>query len=476
MLVANFTSKIPTMGNTKTYEDWSTYLGAKPYRFGVVARLYPQNTINFITDGMRNIFYNDAKGGSKFQTVNSLFYEWNIETNQVKKIEFADVPSGSGESGNEITMAFKENYYQKYDIFMIDESRQQCQVVSRPIRKSDNYWEVQVRLIDNDYSSILDETACQPGMTTTWKSMATVELSEEGYSKFMSSFEKHRNVMTTFRADISWSSLYAAQESMFMSVADDKDASKSEGVYKMLKKEKELMESFMYGLNTGLLCNKGNVDKDMRATISDPDTGRPIYIGDGVIPQVEAFASKYVYNNKVTISMFNRILSEMADKSQELTGNHYAVLCTQKLWNDIQSTLGEYLANFKTDGAYMYSKSANKGEGGYVKVGATYDTYEIAGNTIQFIPDKALTREYGNKGYGLCLDLTADKSSNMPAISKVTLTGKEFTTNKIVGVQGEDGRSSGNVSTNVAGSKMVMMSTCGVAVWAPFRSFIIMEA
>ena len=75
-----------------------------------------------------------------------------------------------------------------------------------------------------------------------------------------------------------------------------------------------------------------------------------------------------------------------------------------------------------------------------------------------------------------CNYLTADKTANMPAISKVTLTGKEFTTNKIVGVQGEDGRSSGNVSTNVAGSKMVMMSTCGVAVWAPFRSFIILEA
>lgn len=100
----------------------------------------------------------------------------------------------------------------------------------------------------------------------------------------------------------------------------------------------------------------------------------------------------------------------------------------------------------------------------------------MGGNQIQFIPDKALTREYGNKGYGLCLDLTADKTANMPAISKVTLTGSEFTTNKIIGVQGEDGRSSGNVSTNVAGSKMVMMSTGGVAVWAPFRSFIIMES
>ena len=78
MLVANFTSKIPTMGNTKTYEDWSTYLGAKPHRFGVVARLYPQNTINFITDGMRNIFYNDANVG-KYQTINSLFFEWEID-------------------------------------------------------------------------------------------------------------------------------------------------------------------------------------------------------------------------------------------------------------------------------------------------------------------------------------------------------------------------------------------------------------
>jgi hypothetical protein len=41
-------------------------------------------------------------------------------------------------------------------------------------------------------------------------------------------------------------------------------------------------------------------------------------------------------------------------------------------------TLGDYLANYRTDGTYMYSKSANKGLGGYVKVGATFDTYEYA--------------------------------------------------------------------------------------------------
>lgn len=77
------------------------------------------------------------------------------------------------------------------------------------------------------------------------------ELSEEGYSKFQSQMEKHRNFITTFRADASWSSLYAIQENVFMSIADDKDQTKSEGVYKMLKKEKELLDTFMYAMNTG---------------------------------------------------------------------------------------------------------------------------------------------------------------------------------------------------------------------------------
>lgn len=74
---------------------------------------------------------------------------------------------------------------------------------------------------------------------------------EEGYSKFQSQVELHRNFMTTFRADISWSSLYAIQEHVFMSICDDKDKTKTEGIYKMLRKEKELLDTFMYALNTG---------------------------------------------------------------------------------------------------------------------------------------------------------------------------------------------------------------------------------
>ena len=33
-------------------------------------------------------------------------------------------------------------------------------VVGRPVRKGDNYWEVVVRLVDNNYDTVLDLSAC----------------------------------------------------------------------------------------------------------------------------------------------------------------------------------------------------------------------------------------------------------------------------------------------------------------------------
>jgi len=43
-----------------------------------------------------------------------------------------------------------------------------------------NYWELQVRLIDNTYDTTLDLNYCNPGDTTTFQSVAQPELSEEG--------------------------------------------------------------------------------------------------------------------------------------------------------------------------------------------------------------------------------------------------------------------------------------------------------
>jgi hypothetical protein len=347
--------------------------------------------------------------------------------------------------------------------------------LSHPIRRRDDFWEYTCRLIDNGYDTELDTDATQVGDLTTFQSVAMPELSEEGFCKFQSQAEKHRNFMTTFRCDAAWSSLFALQEKVFMSIVDDKDASKSEGVYKMVKKEKELLDTFMYAMNTGLLMNKTNIDVNGRATIQDPGSGRGIYIGEGAIPQIEKAASKYGYVERPNLQQFNMIMSDLSDKAQSDTGNHFIFIVNRKLWNDINMVLGEYLSNYRTDGTYMYSKSANKGQGGYVKVGATFDTYEYAGNSITFACDRTLTREYPDKGYGVCVDLTADKTTGTPAIQKFSLTGKDFLTNKISGVGGFDGASSGEVASNVAGSKMVMLGYGGIAVYTPYRSAIFRE-
>jgi hypothetical protein len=67
--------------------------------------------------------------------------------------------------------------------------------------------------------------------------------------------------------------------------------------------------------NQGLLFNKTNVDANGKSTIVDPDTNRPIYIGDGIIPQVERFASKYAFN-KLSAEIFRTVLAMMCEKAE----------------------------------------------------------------------------------------------------------------------------------------------------------------
>ena len=53
-------------------------------------------------------------------------------------------------------------------------------LVKRPVRKANDLWEYVVRLIDNDYSSLLDISGCQVGDTTRFQSNAMPEMHEEG--------------------------------------------------------------------------------------------------------------------------------------------------------------------------------------------------------------------------------------------------------------------------------------------------------
>lgn len=179
-------------------------------------------------------------------------------------------------------MIFPENYYQLHEIFKIEKTGQQCFVVSRPIRKADNMWSVMVRLVDDDYSSILDKEGCQVGDTTRFIGNAKPELHDTGFVKYQSNVEKMRNYMTTIRVDDSYSSKYALMEDTFIKIGKgENQGCLTEKIYKLEPMKKNLIENFLYARENMILLAKGNIGVDGKATISDRGTGRPIYIGDG---------------------------------------------------------------------------------------------------------------------------------------------------------------------------------------------------
>ena len=99
----------------------------------------------------------------------------------------------------------------------------------------------------------------------------------------------------------------------------------------------------------------------------------------------------------------------------------------------------------------MFSKNSN----GYVDLGATYQSYEVAGNVLTFKIDRSLDVEYLTRKFGMILDLTEDSATGKPAIAMFTFKGGEFIHNTVLGVGGLSGLASGEVSSRVAASRYI---------------------
>lgn len=121
----------------------------------------------------------------------------------------------------------------------------------------------------------------------------------------------------------------------------------------------------------------------------------------------------------------------------------------------------------------MYSKEA----GGKVKVGAEFDSYTFQGNTITFIPDRALSQEFDQGGYAIFLDTTADVKTGRPGMATFTIEGSEMIEGRVLGMGGQDGKTSGsNIATGVHGSEYHILGYSLAAVFNPYKSFILKES
>lgn len=108
-----------------------------------------------------------------------------------------------------------------------------------------------------------------------------------------------------------------------------------------------------------------------------------------------------------------------------------------------------------------------------VKLGATYVGYEWGGNSIIFHVDKSLDVEFPGRKVALCMDLTPDGQRGDAAIKMFTFKGKQYVQSALYG---PGTSSNGVVSTPVAGGKKIAHGYSGVAVFCPYKSFILMSA
>lgn len=470
MRISGFTTVRPEPHITRTYENFSKFLGQKPARIGLVATLYDQYTITHLTEALMNIYTSEKVSKNSWQRLNEFMFEWDLEVNRIKRVPILSM-EGTGINAGDIIFRFPENWYQKYDTFIIEDLRQLIMVMNRPQRIADNCFIVIGKIVDDDYSSCIPEdfVANAAGRLTRFVTNYMPELHEEGYTKFTSNLEKFRGFISTHRCDIDYSAMYKPMEEVFIKIGKGTDETK-DVTYILPKCEQVLIENFLQVREGKQAWGKSDVDAAGNPKIYEPETNRPIITSEGAIPQIERFATKFIFS-KLTVAWLKKALNALVLKSDKKLGNHYVMITNSLLWDDVQMCIDLFLKDRHTDGDFLWSKGSN----GYVAAGATYDTYTYGGNTIGFKLDASLDVEFPNRKYGVMIDLTPDSKTGKPALAQFTFKNGEFIQNSIAGVGGLNGLTGGPVASRVAGSKLVAFGYAGIAVFNPYKSVVLMS-
>jgi hypothetical protein len=466
MKVVDRKTVVHNMGDTRTVQHFNTLLGDKPHKLGLVATMYPDLAITTLTDALRNVYYNPKSSSSNFQPINSMAVQWDIDVNYIHKVQIVkDINDATpGMNKAPFTIVLEQKYYDKNDTFTL-ENKQQLLVVAPPRMLNTKAWEHTVILVGNDFSKYVDPRFVKKGRVTRFRSNYFPELSERGYTKYTSNTETHRNYMSRHRASESVSADFKIKEKVYL------ELSKKDGkeYFKLHSHEKDCLDTFMYARNNNQIFGQTNHDVNGKCLDQD-EQGRDIPMGDGVIAQIERYCDKFLYS-QLSSAVLDDVIYAMVEKSDRPTGNTYVVICNERMYQQFGRIMkDDYRFTNPSDKTFFYSK-----EGGKVKTGAEFDSYTVQGNTITFMPDRALSQEYDNYGYGIFLDTTADLKSGRPNVASFTMEGSEMVEGRVNGLGGQDGKTSGVVSTGVHGSEYHLIGYSCAVVFNPYKSFVLKE-
>lgn len=447
-------SMMPNGANTKTMQDLGAMIGLKPEMSRAIVTLYPNLSLQKLTEQLGAVY---AKDVSNLKEIESFSFEWMIKTNQIPRIKFAEDCTETGEGGAEFRVILEKKFYDPRDTFEL-ENDQQLFVKRQPRLLAPGKWEYWVVLIGNDYARKANITFMTRGKSTKYVSNFHPELSERGYSKMFYNVEKHRGYIGRHRVGDSVSGDFAKLKDKYLEHG---------GLwFKMSTMEKELLDQLYLSFENAMLLGHGNFDDRGNCLIQEED-GRPIPMGEGVITQVKRFCGQQRYST-LTINHFKNAINDVIEKLEKKSGNNIVAIVNYRFYTQVQSVLDTTLYPRVTDN-YFYTKTNGK-----IKVGAEYNAYSFAGNTITFMQNDALTERYPDRGY--CLILDASLYDGEPNIQMMTIKGMSMFKGSQLGMGGKTGGESvENLGTMVHGHRVEYMGYRGVKVSNPYGAHILEE-
>lgn len=445
---------LPNGADTKTMQDLGATIGLKPEMSKAVVTLYPHLSLQKLTEQLGAVY---SKGVENLKDIEAFSFEWLIKTNQIPRIRIAEDCTETGEGGAEFALILERKFYDKDDSFEL-ENEQQLFVKRVPQQLAPNRWKHWVQIISGDPSRRVNTNYMKRGQTTKYVSNYKPELSERGYSKLFYNIEKHRNYISRHRVGDSVSGDFAKLKSKYL---------EHSGVFfKMSTMEKDLMDQLYLAFENSMLLGHGNFDNSGNCLITEED-GRAIPIGEGVITQVKRFCGQQRYSI-LSATHFRNAIGDTVEKLEKKTGNRLVAICNWRFYQQSQDVLDNLLKSRVTDN-YFYTKT-----GGKIKVGAEYNAYEFAGNTITFMENAALTDRYPDRGY--CVLLDTSMYDGEPNIQMHTLKGMSLFKGTQLGMGGKTGGESvENLGTLVHGSRTEFMGYRGAKVANPYGAHILEE-
>lgn len=447
-------ASLPNGASTKTMQDLGAMIGLKPEMSKAIVNLYPNLSLQKLTESLGAVY---AKDQTNLKEIEAFAFEWHIKTNQIPEIRFAEDCTETGEGVVEFPIILEKKFYDPRDVFEL-ENDQQLFVTKTPEILAPGKVKHWVKLVTNDPSKIVDISQMTRGKITRYVSNYQPELSERGYSKLFHNIEKHRNYIGRHRVGDSFSGDFAKLKEKYFEHA---------GVYfKSTKMEADLVDQFYLAAEGALLNGQSNIDASGNCLITEED-GRPIPMGDGVIPQVRRYCDQQRYS-KLSVTHLRNAISSVVDKLPKKTGNRIVAMCNWEFYQDLQVILDDLLKERVTDN-YFYTKSGQR-----LTVGAEYGAYNFAGNVVTFMENAALTNKYKDRGF--CLILDAGVYDGEPNIQLHTIKGMSLFKASQLGMGGRSGGDNNeNAATMVHGGRVEYMGYRGAKVANPYGAHILEE-